>query len=109
MRCCVGQGLFDVLRRRWRLTPQYRRMEVEKRADEFFKTVVERRDANQPVLKPHEDGTKQPRLTLQLADKRRQVTLMNRLRGLLHDEHGPQSDRGCLPGYLPNVFGLRVD
>jgi hypothetical protein len=59
MRCCIGQCLFDVLRRRWPLAPRYRRMDVEKRADEYFKAVVERRDANQPVLKPHEVVTKQ--------------------------------------------------
>src|SRR5688500_213767 len=29
LRCRVGQCLFDVLRRRWRLAPQYGRMEVE--------------------------------------------------------------------------------
>ena len=109
MRRCVGQRLFDVLRRRWRLAPQYGGMEVEKRADEWFKTVVERRDANNPVLEPHEVVTEQPPLTLQLADKRRQVTRMNRFRDLLHDVHLPQADNCCLPGDLPNVSGLGVD
>src|SRR5688572_10696725 len=107
MRCSIGQCLFDVLRRWWRLAPQYGGMEVEKRADECFKTVVERRDADHPLLKPHEVVTKQPRLTLRFADERRQVTLMNRFRDLLHDEHLPQSDGCCLPGDLPNVLGLR--
>ena len=65
--------------------------------------------ANHPVLKPHEVVAEQPRLTLQLADERRQVTRMHRCRDLLHDEHLPQSDGCGLPGDLANVFGWRVD
>ena len=48
---------------------------------------------DEPSLKPHVRVTKQPRLTLQPADERRQVAIVDRARDLLHDKRLPRSDR----------------
>ena len=60
----------DGLRRRRRLAPQDRGIEVEKGGDDFA-AIVQRRRADEPSLKLHAGFTEQPRLTLQPADERR--------------------------------------
>jgi len=44
-------------------------------------------------LKPHASFTKQPPLTLQPADKRRQVAVVDRAHDLLHEKRLPRSGR----------------
>ena len=48
--------------------------------------------SDEPGLKRHVGVTEQPRLTLQPADERRQVAVVDRAPDLLHDEHLPQSE-----------------
>jgi hypothetical protein len=82
---------------------------VEKRDDEFFQTVVQRNDANQFILKPYAGVTKQPRLTLESLDERRQVALVKRAPDLLHAKHLPQSNRCRVTDNLPDEFWWRFD
>ena len=81
MQVCVrvSDRELDGLRWRRRLAPQYRGIEVEKGGDEFS-AIVQRCALDEPGLKPHARVTKQPRLTLQPADERRQVAILDRAR-----------------------------
>ena len=74
VRVRVRERELDGLRRRRRLAPQDCGIEVEKGGDEF-PAIVQRRRLDELILKRHEGVTEQPRLTLQLADERRQVAL----------------------------------
>ena len=87
MRCVprVGERELDGLRRGRRLAAQDRGIEVEKGGDEF-PAVVQRGRPDELRLKLHEGFTEQPRLTLQKADERRQVAILDRPADLLHDE-----------------------
>ena len=81
------------LRRRRRLAPQECGIEVEKDADEFPAILLKTCGFDEFGLKRHVGVAQQPRLTLQLADERRQVALMKRALDLPHDKHLPQSER----------------
>jgi hypothetical protein len=76
-----------------RLSPQDCGIEVEKGDDEL-PTIVQRCRPDEIVLKPHAGFTEQPRLTLQPADERRQIAIVDRALDLLHDKRLPRSD-GC--------------
>ena len=54
-------------------------IEVEKGGDEF-PAIVQRCRLDEPSLKLHAGFTEQPRLTLQPADERRQVAIVDRAR-----------------------------
>jgi hypothetical protein len=90
----VGEGELDGLRWRGRLAPQERGIELKKGGDDFPPTV-QRCPPDEPNLKVHAGPTKQPWLTLQSANKRRQFTVLGRAPDLLHDKRLPRSER-CL-------------
>ena len=89
----VRERELDGLRLGRRLAPQECGIEVEKGGDEF-PAIVQRCRPDEPGLKPHVGFTEQPRLTLQPADERRQVAIVDRAADLLHDKRLPRSD-GC--------------
>src|SRR5690349_15799579 len=88
----VREGKLDGLRWGRRLAPQYRGIEIEQSGDEL-PAIFQRRGPDELSLKLHEGLTKQPRLPLQPARERGQITVVDGARDLLHDEPLPQSDR----------------
>jgi hypothetical protein len=91
----VGECELDGLRLgRW-LTPQERGIEVEK-GDYEVPAVVQRGRCDEPSLKLDAGFTKQPRLTLQPADERRQIAIVLRAPDLPHDKRLPRSGLVCV-------------
>ena len=87
----VRERKLDGLRLGRRLAPQECGIEVEKGDDEF-PAIVQRCRPDELSLKLHAGFTEQPRLTLQPADERRQVAIVDRALDLLHDKRLPRSD-----------------
>ena len=93
VRVRVRECELDGLRWGRRLAPQDCGIEVEKGADEFPAIVLKTCGFDELGLKRHVGVAQQPRLTLQTADERRQIAVVDRAPDLLHDEHLPQSER----------------
>src|ERR1700682_3997397 len=70
--------------------PQYRGIKVEKGGDEFT-AIVRRCDLDESDLKVHPVVAQEPRRTLQLADERRQIVIVNRTGDPFDDERLPRS------------------
>jgi hypothetical protein len=68
-------------------------IDVEQGRDEFRTVRLKTCGFDQFGLKGHVGIAEQPRLTLQLADKRRQVAVIERALDLRHDKHLPRSER----------------
>ena len=108
VRVRVRERELDGLRRRRRLAPQECGIEVEKSDDEFF-AIVQRGFPDERHLKLHEGFTEQPRLTLQPADERRQVALVDRPLDLPHDKRLPRSDRSGVREVHRSLFDEGLD
>ncbi len=71
------------------MAPQECGIQVEKRDDEFPAVLLKTRGFDEFGLKRHVGIAQQPRLTLQLADERRQVAVVKRALDLPHDKDLP--------------------
>ena len=104
----VGERKLDGLRLRRRLAPQECGIEVEKGDDEF-PAIVQRGLPDELSLKLHAGFTEQPRLTLQPADERRQIAIVDRALDLLPEKHLPRSGRCGVREVLRSLFDEVLD
>ena len=88
MRVRVSECVLDGLRRRWRLAPQYRGIEIEQGGNDG-PAIVQGGRPDEPILKVHPVVTEQSRLTLQPADERRHIAIVGTARDLVHDKRDP--------------------